>query len=309
MSIYQGMNATASFISGISTMIHRDSSSQQQQQQQQQQLVSPKEKLIKVDVEDPESGSGSDESGSSPTHRFGRKTSNLDLEDDVSKSFLQPTVMSSSAGKRYPITSCLMYAVTSIAMVLFNKIILTSFNFKYEMVLLFAQNLICMVLLRIARTMGLCSFEDFDMRKAVHWLPLNVFFVFMLLTGFYSLQMLSVPMVTIFKNSANVLVTTGDYLFYGQTVTPGVVACLALIVAAASFAAANDITLDTMGIFWAVCNCVVSAAYVLYMPQAMERTELSSFGKVYYNSALSLPLVILLDLVAFRHFSGFFFIE
>ncbi|GBG23893.1 Cullin-3A [Hondaea fermentalgiana] len=242
--------------------------------------------LISVKVEDPESGSESES--------FHSDASSTIASKDRPKS-----------KRYYPITSCLLYSVSSISMVIGNKLILSTFNFKYEMVLLLAQNLISLSLLRLARALGWYKFEDFELRKALRWFPLNFFFVGMLLTGFYSLQLLSVPMMTIFKNSTNIIVTLGDYLMYGQTVTPGIIACLVLMVAAAAFAAANDITVDRLGISWAICNCFVSAGYVLYMPKAMKGTDLSSFGKVYYNSSLSIPLVLLLDMVAFGDIAAF----
>jgi len=193
------------------------------------------------------------------------------------------------------VLSCVLYSIASISMVLSNKLILTTFQFKYDMVLLFIQNCMSTILLRAARSLGWCEFEEFEARKALDWLPLNFFFIGMLLTGFFSLEMLSVPMMTIFKNSSNVLVTFGDYAIYGRTVSRGVVACLVLMIIAAIFAALHDITLEKQGIMWALCNCAVSASYVLYMPRAMKKTKLSNFGKVYYNSALSLPLILVLD--------------
>mmetsp|Transcript_13474 Transcript_13474/g.24117 ORF Transcript_13474/g.24117 Transcript_13474/m.24117 type:complete len:379 (-) Transcript_13474:3790-4926(-) len=205
------------------------------------------------------------------------------------------------------IVACSLYSLASISMVLSNKYILSTMHFKYDMVLMFVQNLMALVLLRFGRRMGWFEFEDFDAEKARAWLPLNFLFVLMLATGFFSLNLLSVPMVTIFKNSSNVLVTIGDYFLYGQTVSRGIVACLVIMVSAAVFAALNDLSLQPLGIMWALANCCASSAYVLYMPTAMKKTNLSSCGKVYYNCALSLPLIVVLDLFTTDHFRQFFF--
>jgi hypothetical protein len=41
----------------------------------------------------------------------------------------------------------------------------------------------------------------------------------MLLSGFYSLKYMSVPMFMVFKNTNNVLVTAGDWLLFNQPIS------------------------------------------------------------------------------------------
>ena len=53
------------------------------------------------------------------------------------------------------------------------------------------------------------------------WLPVNLLFCAMLMTGFLSLKALAVPMVTIFKNLTNVVILTGDWYFHGATISSG----------------------------------------------------------------------------------------
>jgi GDP-mannose transporter len=184
-------------------------------------------------------------------------------------------------------------------MTLANKVILTSFQFDYHMLLLLFQNGTCVVLLQIARYCGWADFESLDSRKLAAWIPLNFLFVLMLLTGFFSLNLLSVPMATIFKNSTNVLVTIGDYLLYGQSVSRGIVASLVIMLLGAVLAGSSDLEFNMMGYMWAVCNCVITASYVLYMPRAISDSKLNAFGRVYYNNLLSLPLVLLVDLFVY----------
>ena len=52
--------------------------------------------------------------------------------------------------------------------------------------------------------------------------PLALFFVAMLLTGFMSMQFLSVPMIMVFKNTTNVLIVSGEWYLYGQEASVGV---------------------------------------------------------------------------------------
>ena len=55
------------------------------------------------------------------------------------------------------------------------------------------------------------KYSRFNMDVAIDWLPVNLLFIAMLMTGFFSLKALAVPMVTIFKNLTNVAILAGDW--------------------------------------------------------------------------------------------------
>ncbi|GBG23810.1 GDP-mannose transporter [Hondaea fermentalgiana] len=195
------------------------------------------------------------------------------------------------------VLSCLIYSTFSIGMTLVNKVILTTYHFHHHMVLLLYQNAMSVLLLQFARWMGWVQFASLQTRQLIAWIPLNFLFVGMLLTSFFSLNLLSVPMATIFKNSTNILITMGDYVFYGRRVSQGIAGSLGLMFVGAVLAGRSDLEFNTLGYFWAACNCAITAAYVLYMPRAMADSKLNAFGRVYYNNLLSLPLVMVTDLV------------
>jgi len=195
------------------------------------------------------------------------------------------------------VITCIVYSLFSIGMTLVNKIILTSYHFNHHMVLLLYQNSMSVLLLQLARWMGWVTFDSLKISQLVAWIPLNFLFVGMLLTSFFSLNLLSVPMSTIFKNSTNILITFGDYIFYGRHVSRGIAGSLALMFVGAVLASRSDLEYNTLGYFWAICNCVITAAYVLYMPRAMADSKLNAFGRVYYNNLISVPLVIFVDVI------------
>ena len=192
-------------------------------------------------------------------------------------------------------------------MVLVNKLILTTYKYKYPMVLLFFQNFCSLLLLRLASALGfLPNFSPIMKKdKVMKWLPVSVLFVLMLLTGFYSLKYLAVPMVTIFKNTNNVLVTVGDWYFFGQHVSLGVVLTLGLMILAALLAGSNDLQFSLIGYIWTFFNCLSATGYVLYMRVAINGMDLDRFTMAYYNNILSLPLILLGDILVFGEFYQF----
>lgn len=138
---------------------------------------------------------------------------------------------------------------------------------------------------------GKVSYPDFNKETAMKWMPVNVFFVLMLVTGFMSLKYVHVPMVTIFKNLTNILIVAGDWYFYKEPVTGLIVSSFLIMLLGALLAAVNDIEFSAVGYFWMSLNCIFTAAYVLYMRLATQTIRLSKFGMVYYNNLLSLALL------------------
>lgn len=135
--------------------------------------------------------------------------------------------------------ACMLYVVASISMIITNKLILSVYKFEYPMVLLLHQNLCTIATLSIARKFGFIKYDDITYEKAKIWAPVDIFFVLMLLTSFYSVRKLSVPMVTIFKNTNSIFVAIGDYLLYGNVSSLGVIVTLFLMFGAAVLAGLN----------------------------------------------------------------------
>lgn len=187
-------------------------------------------------------------------------------------------------------------------MVISNKLVLSTYDFHFPMVLLLHQTLMTVNCLYIAKQMQWITYEELNRKQVLQWLPLDVFFVTMLFTGFLSMTYLSIPMVTIFKNTNNIFVAFGDGLLFRNFPSRGVTASLLIMVVAAVMAGLNDLEFSFVGYMWTLANCVSSSGYVLYAQFVMRHTTLSTFGKVYYNNVLALPLVLVLDLVVFGDF-------
>jgi len=118
------------------------------------------------------------------------------------------------------------------------------------------------------------------------WAPVNIFFCLMLFTGMAALQTNSVPMVTVFKNVANICTATGDYFFYGNKSEGLAIAAFGVMLGGAAFAASNDVTITFTGLFWMVANCVSTSGYVLYMKHATQTIQMNKFGMVFVNNVL-----------------------
>ena len=106
-------------------------------------------------------------------------------------------------------------------MVLSNKAISSTLspeartNLPQLSVILF-QCLIAVVLVEGAKILKIVEYPAFSFKTAKSWLPLNILFIGMLVTGFLSLVYVSVPIVTVFKNLSNLATVTGDIYIFGE---------------------------------------------------------------------------------------------
>ncbi len=119
------------------------------------------------------------------------------------------------------VLSSMLYTFCSVGMVLANKFIPFSLPLEVRdeipsVLVVWFQCLVALVLVSIAKYYKLVEYPDFDWEIVKAWLPLNIFFIAMLVTGFMSLFYCSVPIVTVFKNLTNIITIYGDKYFFDQ---------------------------------------------------------------------------------------------
>eukprot|EP01091_Cochliopodium_minus_P019859 TRINITY_DN8481_c0_g1_i1.p1 TRINITY_DN8481_c0_g1~~TRINITY_DN8481_c0_g1_i1.p1 ORF type:complete len:346 (-),score=60.62 TRINITY_DN8481_c0_g1_i1:7-963(-) len=187
------------------------------------------------------------------------------------------------------IVSCIVYSLSSITMILTNKLLLTNFGWKYHGALFFFQNLCTFLMMGILKVGNFVQVRDFELPIVIKWIPVNILFCVMLLSNFLSTDLLSVHMMTVFKNVANILTTTGDWYFYSQVVNKEIVGSLVLLLMGAVLTGWTELNLSMYAMFWMTINCISTSSYVLYIKKI---DGLNEFGKVYYNCVISFPFIL-----------------
>lgn len=205
----------------------------------------------------------------------------------------------SSAANMKSVSACLLYSTCSVSMVLSNKCLASSFHPKdseqidINILIVIFQAIIAVGCVEGCKHIGnWVEYPSFNLDTAKQWAPVNIFFCAMLFTGMASLQHNSVPMVTIFKNLANIVTATGDYYFYGNPTNTLIIVSFSITLSGAVFAAWHDISITGMGLFWMTMNCLSTSGYVLYLKYATNHVKLSKFGMVYYNNLLCLIFLL-----------------
>lgn len=123
-------------------------------------------------------------------------------------------------------------------------------------------------------------------------LPVTLLFCAMLLTSGKALRYCSMPLFTVCKNLAVVGTTTYEFFRFGQSVSYGIMASLALMTSGSIIAGYGDMTATAIGLLWLLSNVVVTIAYLAVLKERMP-ADVSSASKSLHNNILTLVLFTL----------------
>ncbi|KAI0731232.1 UDP-galactose transporter [Earliella scabrosa] len=251
------------------------------------------------------------------------RTHSVKEEDDVAE--IRRALATGSASSPNSGTSSVApivcYCMASILMTVVNKFVVSGSQFNMNFLLLCMQSSVCVGSVMIVKKLGIISFRDFDTKDAKMWFPISCMLVGVIYTGSKSLQYLSIPVYTIFKNLTIILIAYGEVLWFGGRVTGLTLVSFILMVASSIIAAWADINdaLATgdpaaaiggfpsvtevvykmnVGYFWMFTNCATSAAYVLTMRKKIKGTGFSDWDTMFYNNLLSIPVLAVASIIA-----------
>lgn len=209
-----------------------------------------------------------------------------------------------SAKKSGPLISGAAYCISSCSMIMLNKIVLSGYNFNAGISLMFYQNLVTTLVVVLLALSGRISVEKLSWKLIRVWIPVNVIFIGMLVSGMYSLKYINVAMVTILKNMTNILTAIGElYLFRKRQNSKVWTAMFVMIISAVS-GGITDLSFDAVGYTWQIINCVLTASYSLTLRWVMDEAKkstksgsLNEVSMVLLNNLLSLPFAIIMILL------------
>ncbi|KAF8010385.1 hypothetical protein BT93_J1114 [Corymbia citriodora subsp. variegata] len=209
-----------------------------------------------------------------------------------------------SARRSGPLVSGTAYCISSCSMILLNKIVLSSYNFGAGISLMFYQNLISSVIVAVLGLCGVVSVEKLNWKLIRVWIPVNIIFIGMLVSGMYSLRYINIAMVTILKNVTNILTAIGELYIFRKHQNQKVWIAMFLMIISAISGGVTDLSFDSVGYAWQFLNCVLTASYSLTLRRVMDKAKLltrsgslNEVSMVLLNNLLSLPFAIFLILL------------
>ncbi|KAM6565425.1 GDP-mannose transporter GONST2 [Cannabis sativa] len=206
--------------------------------------------------------------------------------------------------KSGPLLSGIAYCISSCSMILLNKVVLSGYNFNAGISLMFYQNLISSLVVILLGLSGAVSVEKLNPRLIRVWIPVNVIFVGMLVSGMYSLKYINIAMVTILKNMTNILTAIGELYIFRKHQNQKVWTAMFFMIISAITGGVTDLSFDGVGYTWQIANCILTASYSLTLRRVMDEAKkatksgsLNEVSMVLLNNLLSLPFAIVLILI------------
>ncbi|PWA71533.1 sugar phosphate transporter domain-containing protein [Artemisia annua] len=205
-----------------------------------------------------------------------------------------------------PLISGTAYCLSSCSMILLNKVVLSSYSFNAGISLMFYQNLISSIIVIVLGLLRVVSLEKLNWKLVKVWIPVNLIFVAMLVSGMYSLKHINIAMVTILKNVTNILTAVGELYMFRKRQSQKVWTAMFFMIISAVTGGVTDLSFDATGYTWQLVNCFLTASYSLTLRKVMDTAKaytksgsLNEVSMVLLNNLLSLPfgafLIILFD--------------
>jgi len=122
----------------------------------------------------------------------------------------------------------------------------------------------------------------------------------MVITGLAALRYVNVPVYSALRRLTTFIVIVGQYFLLKKTVPVDELCSVIMMVIGAFVAGWGDLSFDLYGYFLTALNCVVTAIYLVLIAKKSEQTGMETFGLMFYNNILSLPIVAIIVILTER---------
>lgn len=191
----------------------------------------------------------------------------------------------------YSIGLCLLYGCTSISITFFNKAVFSVYAFNFPCLVTLLQILVCLTYLLTASAASRITLPPLTLSLARTVYPLTFCWWTYVVSGLIALRYLNVPMFSTLRKATALLVLVGERVFLGRQAPAPIWAAISVMCSGGLIAGATDLTFSLPGyVFVSIC-CVATALYLVLIVRVGASTKLDTFGLLYYNNVLSLPLM------------------
>lgn len=189
------------------------------------------------------------------------------------------------------IASALFYGISSLAVIFVNKIVLSSYKFKFFYFLAatqFASTCFILFLLFLMRKVDIPILSLKIFRDVA---PLFCLFFGNIVSGLGGTESLNLPMFTVLRRFSILLTMMGEYFILSKSPSSSVCVSVFFMIFGAIVAALHDLTFDLYGYTLVLLNNLFTALNGVYIKKASSRC--SKMGILFYNSLFSFVALFL----------------
>ena len=222
-----------------------------------------------------------------------------------------------------------LYMTSAVMLVALNKAALSSWGFGYPNVITLAQLACSLPLLAVASRAGWVQLEEplaagggrgghvgdeedggsgkgRRARRRRGWLlvpdtcfaaclPISGAFLMYMLLGMASIVGVSLPMYTTLRKTAPAFTMAAEWLLQGRSHSQATKTGVAITCMGALLAGLNDLNFSLQGYGLVFASNITTTAYLLIISQRKAATGLTSFGLMWCNGLICLPILLLVS--------------
>lgn len=204
------------------------------------------------------------------------------------------------------------YMATSVLLVMLNKAALSSYSFPCANVITLFQMLFSCAFLYAMKHWRIISFiagepQNHTSSNAVTLVPLKTLYgtlplaltyLLYMLLSMESVRSISVPMYTTLRRTTLGITMIVEYLLVGQKHSPYVISSVIVIIIGAFVAGARDLSFDAYGYTIVFMANICTAVYLASIARIGKSSGLNSFGLMWCNGIICLPVLLLWTLLS-----------
>lgn len=187
----------------------------------------------------------------------------------------------------------LIYFISSVVIILLNKLIVNEFHFSmhYFLIIIQSSTIVCISLVYCAISRNFMSF------KRIHkWGLLSILLTIMIFTNVKAVYYFPVTLFTLLKNLSIIIMALLEYHYFNRRIS--LIGFLGFVLIILSSYSANSIErVPLVGYFWMAANIISSIGYVIYLRILMALHTASRIESVFFTNLLGMPVLGLMSVL------------
>ncbi|CAK8676006.1 unnamed protein product [Clavelina lepadiformis] len=187
------------------------------------------------------------------------------------------------------------YGLSSIAIMMVNKSVLTNYKFPSAQFLGLGQMIAAVFILMFGKFFKLVSFPDFHRSTILKIQPLPLLYFGNLVCGLGGTKQISLPMFTVLRRFTILLTMILEIYVLGKHPSKTIVITVITMIIGSIIAASDDLAFDLIGYIFIFCNDIFTAANNVYIKKHLNTNDLGKYGIIFYNCLfMIIPATLLL---------------